>query len=111
MSSPIRIGLDRDADAAYIAVSDSPVARTRQITPEVMVDLDEFDIVTGIEILGLDAAVPFDRLASECHIHSDVIDVIKLIRPTVGAFVFQTSVASAGSMRSMTMTESHPVPA
>ncbi|MXY78015.1 MAG: DUF2283 domain-containing protein [Acidimicrobiia bacterium] len=42
---------DYDADALYIEITDSPVARTRQFDEGTMVDLDESGEVVGIEVL------------------------------------------------------------
>lgn len=111
MSSSIRIELDHEADAAYIVLSERPVARTRQLTPEVLVDLDEFEVAVGIEVLGLDASIPFDVLVSELHIHSDVIEVIKLIRPSVQSFVLRATSASAGSVHPNPVSTGHLIPA
>lgn len=98
MSSQVRIELDPEADAAYISLSDAEVVRTRQLTEEVMVDLDEFDVAVGIEVLGLRASIPFDLLRDEVHIRSEVIDVIRLIRPNIDSFVLSAMSRSAGSV-------------
>lgn len=95
MNRAIRIEMDREADAAYIALSDNEIVRTRQLTEEVNVDLDEFDVVVGIEVLGLKANIPFDRLR-EVHVRSEVIDLIQLIRPNVDGFVLSATSVSAG---------------
>jgi uncharacterized protein YuzE len=42
---------DDDADALYIAITDSPIARTRRFDEGTLVDLDESGQVVGIEVL------------------------------------------------------------
>jgi len=104
-NSPVRIELDYDANAAYIALSDNDVERTVQLTSEVLVDLDVTHVVVGIEVLSLVAEIPFDRLVHECHVHSDVIELIKAIRPNVHTFVLQTRSQGAGAKAAGTLTE------
>lgn len=109
-SSTVRVDLDLSADAAYIGLSEEPVVRTVSLTDEVMVDLDEMGVVVGVEVLSLSAEIPFSRLECECHVHSDVIDVIRTIRPDVGTFVAQIatvperSTATDSSLRQQPLT-------
>jgi uncharacterized protein YuzE len=92
----IRIELDAEAQAAYVAVSDGEVASTQALTESVLVDLDAMGMVVGIEVLSLDTEIPFARLEGECHVHSSVIDVLSLIKPNVGAFVLMTTSGAEG---------------
>ena len=48
----IPLTIDAEADAAYARLSDAPVAATREVSPLVLVDLDERDAAVGIELLG-----------------------------------------------------------
>ena len=53
---------DASADAAYLAINEAPVARTIELSPNVMIDFDSNGQVLGIEVLeasrtGLSAAV------------------------------------------------------
>lgn len=48
------VEVDHDAEAAYIALSAAPVARTVEVSPEVLVDLDQAGAVVGVELLTLD---------------------------------------------------------
>lgn len=90
--SPVEVSLDKKADAAYVTLSDAPIARTVEVTDRVFVDLDEMAVIVGVEILGLDTEIPFDRLA-DFHARSEVIDLLRLIKPSVGAFVFTSASA------------------
>ena len=92
-----RIELDTVANAAYVALSDNEIVMTRQVTDLVLVDLDAMNVVVGIEVLSLTAELPFQRLADEFHVHSDVIETLRRIRPSVGAFVAMTSTGVAGA--------------
>lgn len=91
----IRIDIDQSADAAYIRLSDKAVARTVELTEDVYVDLDELGVAVGVEILSLAAVIPFARLITECHVHSSVVDIVAMIRPSVGHFFATASEASA----------------
>ena len=42
---------DREADALYIALSDSPVDTTKQIDAGIMVDIAESGQLVGVEVL------------------------------------------------------------
>jgi len=87
----VRIELDPRADAAYIALSDGEVVDTVQISSDVLVDLDAFGVVVGIEVLRLAAELPTLRLKNEWHVHSEVIDLLDFIRPDVKTFVASAS--------------------
>jgi uncharacterized protein YuzE len=42
---------DQNVDALYIRLTDSPVARTDQIDPGTLVDLDDSGSLVGVEVL------------------------------------------------------------
>ncbi len=54
---------DPAANAAYVAISDAPVARTVPFSESVLVDLAGDGAVAGIELLKLNAAVDVAGLA------------------------------------------------
>lgn len=87
----ITITTDPHTDACYIRLSDAVVSETIEVSDDIFADLDEFGVVVGLEILGSDVPLPFDHLERVCHIHSSVLNVLRLIRPTVGAFMSVTS--------------------
>lgn len=54
---------DRDADALYIQVTDALVARTDQIEPGTLVDVDSHGRIRGIEVLRPARLWPVDEIA------------------------------------------------
>lgn len=89
----IRVSLDSEADAAYIALSDAPVDETVELSDSVFVDVDTMGVVVGIEVLGLGTNIPFDKLRDH-HVHSDVIKTLELIKPDVGSFFLRSTSAA-----------------
>lgn len=83
----IKITIDPMVDAAYIRLSDEEVTSTRAVTEDVNIDLDRFRCVVGIEVLTLDAEIPFSDLITKYHVVSDVVESLRLIRPSVSGFV------------------------
>lgn len=81
------VSIDIEANAAYIAMSDEPVVTTKQLTNEVLVDLDTLNVVVGIEVLRIDGEIPFQRLIDEYHVHSSDVEMLRLLRPNVAAAV------------------------
>lgn len=82
----IQVQIDLQAQAAYVGLSDNVVSRTVEVTPQVLVDLDEMAVVVGVEVLALDAVIPLSELESAFHVHSDAIAALALIRPSVGSY-------------------------
>lgn len=94
----VALELDLEADAAYIRLSVEAVAQTCEVNELILVDLDRNGIVVGIETLGINAPIPFAELETRFHVHSDVIAVLRLVRPSPGGFVeFHTTSDGASS--------------
>jgi uncharacterized protein YuzE len=91
------ITVDAVANAAYIKLSNEQVVETNRVTDDVLVDLDRNRVVVGIEVLSLDAAMPFTILTEQYHVHSTVIDLVRTIRPSVGGFVSTFTHGTDGS--------------
>jgi len=83
----MRLEIDFTANAAYLALHDGVVTSTREVTPGVNVDLDEFDTVLGIEVLGLDVFIPYSELTRQYHVLSAELRALEIIRPNVTTFV------------------------
>jgi len=83
----IAIEVDTVANAAYIRLADNEVVRTVQVDDEVLVDLDAMNVAVGIEVLDEGAPLPFDRLTSDFHVRTEVVGLLKLIRPDVSSFL------------------------
>lgn len=64
---------------------------SRELTDTVIVALDEMDMVVGIEVLRLDAELPYERLCEEFHVHSAAVEVLKQIRPSVAGLMSLTA--------------------
>lgn len=83
----IIIEVDTAVHAAYIQLSDEPVARTVDLNGEILIDLDQYDVAVGIEVLDEGTPLPFDRLVSDFHVRTDVIGILRQIRPDVSSFL------------------------
>jgi uncharacterized protein YuzE len=83
----ISIEVDTTVDAAYVRLSQNPVEHTVKVSDEVLVDLDEHGVAVGIEVLSEAAELPFGRLVTDFHVHSEVVELLRLIRPSVSAFL------------------------
>lgn len=90
-TTPFEVTIDNDADAAYITMTNRTVAESRELGGGVIVDLDDMRVVVGIEILGLETRIPYQRLVEEFHVHSDDVDILRSIQPTIGRFLMQVS--------------------
>lgn len=77
------ITIDAAAEAAYLRLADRPIARTCELTDAVNVDLDEFDMVVGVELLTSTAVIPTDRLRTEFHVPSNSLGYLEVLRGTV----------------------------
>lgn len=87
MTPKLVLEVDADSNVAYIQLTNSAVARTVEVSESVLIDLDEFGVAVGIEVLSLAAEIPFTDLKTTYHVHSEVIEQLRTIRPTVGAFM------------------------
>ena len=61
----IRQSYDLDANALYITVTDRPIARTAEIDPGTLVDLDGAEGIVGIEIINPDRCWPVDEILAK----------------------------------------------
>lgn len=101
MSSPtVVVEVDQLAEAAYVRFNDAEVTRTVAFSDEINIDLDQFGVVVGIEVLTLGAEIPFSALVTDYHVESKKVDLLRLLRPSVATFV-------SGIQTSSAMTQSH----
>lgn len=82
----ISIEVDTLLHAAYIRLSEKDVARTVQVNDEIMIDLDDMNVAVGIEVLDEGAPLPFQDLVSRYHVHTSVVELLRLIRPDVASY-------------------------
>lgn len=92
----VKVTVDQSVNAAYIEFSDHEVVRTVRVGGGINVDLDDMNVVVGIEVLSIHAELPVARLADEFHVHSDVIGLLYTLRPSVGSQLARFSQQSEG---------------
>ena len=97
----ITIEVDTRLHAAYIKLADEPVVRTVEFNDLILVDLDQYGVAVGIELLDEGAQLPFTELVDVFHVHSDVVELLRLIRPSVASYLQLTS-GSDGTSSSVT---------
>lgn len=85
-SHTVRVEMDLGAGLAYVRLSDARVHKTLCLTDDINLDKDEFNVVVGIEVLDLDAEMPFSALVKDHHIPSRTVEMLRLMRPSMSAF-------------------------
>lgn len=90
MEHTVRVEVDQSADAAYVRLTSGKVARSVEVSPDVVVDLDEMNVVVGVEMLHLDAELPFQKLVSDHHVRSETVDVLRHLQPSISRFLVRS---------------------
>ena len=54
----MRLHVDKEADALYLRLDDSPIVESEEVSPGIVLDYNEKNQVVGVEILGLSKRVP-----------------------------------------------------
>jgi len=85
-SRTVRVVLDVEAGLAYVTLSDLAVARTVSLTDAINLDLDAFNVIVGMEVLDLDAEIPFTRLVDEYHVPTSTVEILRRMRPSMAEF-------------------------
>ena len=49
----MKLNVDREADALYLRLDDSPIVESEEVSPGVMLDYNESNEVVGVEMLHL----------------------------------------------------------
>ena len=49
----MKLHIDKEADALYLRLDDSPIVESEEVSPGVVLDFNESDEVVGIEMLHL----------------------------------------------------------
>ncbi|HIJ07283.1 MAG: hypothetical protein XE11_2644 [Methanomicrobiales archaeon 53_19] len=60
----MKVTIDKEADAVYMRLSDTPIKDSEEIKPGVILDYDDENNLVGIEILNISERVPSASLAS-----------------------------------------------
>lgn len=87
----IIVEIDTAVDAGYIRVSDEAVASTSQFNDAIVVDLDEFGRVVGIEVLELACSLPVADLSAKYHMTDETIAVLRRLRPSIASLTARSS--------------------
>lgn len=87
----IRVEVERELNTAYIQLSPNDVSTTVEVNDQILIDLDAHGVAVGIEVLDERAPLPFTELCERFHVHSDVVDRLRLIRPDVNTWLNFTS--------------------
>jgi uncharacterized protein YuzE len=83
--------VDHGADAAYLQLGQEEIIETCEVSPGVLVDLNDMRIVVGVEVLTLDAYIPREKLIRDFHMRAEDLEVLDSIRPSVTTFVQRQS--------------------
>ena len=83
----IELTIDEAANSAYIRLLSSPVKTSKAVNDDVVIDLNEMNLVVGIEILDLEAEIPFTQLTTEFHVHSQTVELLRRLRPSISGFM------------------------
>jgi uncharacterized protein YuzE len=54
----MKLKVDREADALYLRLDDSPIIESEEVSPGVVLDFNEQNQVVGIEMLSLSKRAP-----------------------------------------------------
>jgi uncharacterized protein YuzE len=87
------VEVDQQADVAYIRLSDNPVARSHALDSDVVVDLDAMNVVVGVEMLHLNAEIPYTQLVTDFHVRSELTELMRQLRPSISGFLSLHSMA------------------
>ena len=49
----MKLKVDKEADALYLRIDDSPIAESEEVSPGVVIDYNHSDQVVGVEVLHL----------------------------------------------------------
>lgn len=60
----MKLKIDKEADALYLRLNDSNIVESEEVSPGIVVDYDESNVVVGIEILYLSRRSPHTDLSS-----------------------------------------------
>lgn len=78
-----KITVDPAVGTCYISLSTTPIVQTDEFSDDVLVDLDEYGVAVGIEILRMTAVFPLTDLRSKLHIHSRDESFLASLLPTL----------------------------
>lgn len=77
MSREITYEFDTELDLCYIKISRAHIYSTKQISPNIIIDLDEDGNIVGIECLQLGLQLPYKKLRDEFGLCKEYEEQIK----------------------------------
>ena len=93
----IKLSIDRAANSAYIQMLDGEITVSKPIGEDIVLDLDQFRQVVGIEFLDLQAEIPFSHLIDKFHFRPETVEALRRVCPSISGFMSDfTSQASDG---------------
>lgn len=82
MRSPVKTTYDEAADALYIRlIEGQPIARTEQLDPGTLVDVDRDGEAVGIEILNPARAWPLEKIQERFSIGAEDTRQLRVVGP------------------------------
>ena len=103
------ITVDPAVGTCHISLSDRPVASTEEFSDNILVDLDEFGVAVGIEVLDLGVELPLTDLRRQLHIHEDDEPRLARLLPALRYSPRFTLASSPDpTIRARTATANHP---
>jgi uncharacterized protein YuzE len=82
----VTLRVDTNVRAAYIQFTDAPIVETVELTPSVLVDIDETQTVVGVELLSLNAVIPVDLIEGAYHFAApEHQQILRQFRPPTSA--------------------------
>lgn len=103
----IFVEIDTAVDAGYIRVSDAKVTSTSEFSESIVVDLDEYGRVVGIEVLELGCTLPVGDLTTRYHLTDEAIAVLRSIRPSLASLTAKSEATRSSSAIRRSPTEFH----
>ncbi|WP_018296342.1 DUF2283 domain-containing protein [Corynebacterium lubricantis] len=91
------ISVNVTEELAYIQLSSAEVNRTIEITPSVMADLDEWDVVVGIELLDFAATTSARDIASSAHLKEGDEQAVDALLKNLSRIHLQSGTLTSGS--------------
>ena len=83
----IELTIDQSANSAYIRLLNKPIKASKVVNDDIIIDLDDMNLVIGIEILDLEAEIPFAELVKDFHVHSSTVELLRKLRPSISGFM------------------------
>jgi uncharacterized protein YuzE len=81
----VTVRVDTNVRAAYIQFTDEPIVETVEVSPTVLVDIDEAGVVVGVELLGFSAAIPMEVIERSVRFASpEHRQILQGLRPSTG---------------------------